>query len=301
MSQILNANAVLHRLSRELPEACRQQVIIVGSLAAAAQLIEGDETELRTKDIDGMIAPSACVVATGASLATTLLERGWQAQVDTERFAHPADASTPDEKLPVVRLRPPGKDKEDWFLELLGAPPVLAADEKGQTRRSERVHTPSSDFEIPSFAYLGVTQFRPVLHESRLQLASIEMMALSNLLHHPRIGEQRMGEKIEGESIKRSNKDLGRVIALAALRDRQEEDSVLRWPAAWRQSMHELGAPAQTLALLTTINAGIQELLDSPDDRAEALHALNNGLLSSQPWTREQLEIAIKRYLQWTK
>ena len=44
--------------------------------------------------------------------------------------------------------------------------------------------------------------------------------------------------------------------------------------------MHELVAPAQTLALLTTINAGIHELLDSPDDRAEALHALNNGLLS---------------------
>jgi hypothetical protein len=44
--------------------------------------------------------------------------------------------------------------------------------------------------------------------------------------------------------------------------------------------MHELCTPAQTLALLTTINVGIQELLDSPDDRAEALHALNNGLLS---------------------
>lgn len=168
MSQLLNAHAVLHRLSRELPEACRKQVIIVGSLAAAAQLIDEKETELRTKDIDGMIAPSACVVATGASLATNLLERGWKAQVDTERFTHPADASTPDDKLPVVRLRPPGKEKEDWFLELLGAPPVLAADENGQTRRSERVRTPSSDFEIPSFAYLGVTQFRPVMHESQL-------------------------------------------------------------------------------------------------------------------------------------
>jgi hypothetical protein len=301
MSQLLNANAVLHRLSRELPEACRKQVIIVGSLAAAAQLIDGDETELRTKDIDGMIAPSACVVATGASLATNLLDRGWQAEVDKDRFAHPADASTPDDKLPVVRLRPPGKNKEGWFLELLGAPPVLAADENGQTRRSERVHTPSSDFEIPSFAYLGVTQFRPVLHESQLQLASVEMMALSNLLHHPRIEAQRMKQKIEGLEIKRSNKDLGRVIALAALRDQQEEDAVERWPAAWRQAMQELDAPEQTLALLENVNAGVEQLRDSQVDRDEALHALNNGLLSSRPWTREQMEIAIKRYLQWTR
>ena len=301
MSQLLNANAVLHRLSRELPEVCREQLIIVGSLAAAAQLIDGDETELRTKDIDGMIAPSACVVATGASLATTLLDRGWQAEVDKDRFVHPADATTPDEKLPVVRLRPPGQDKEDWFLELLGAPPVLAADANGSTRRSERVHTPTSDFEIPSFAYLGVTQFRPVLHESQLQLASIEMMALSNLLHHPRIGGQRMKEKIEGVSIKRSNKDLGRVIALAALRDLQDEDAAERWPTAWRQAMQDLDAPAQTLTLLENVKVGIKELLASPVDRVEALHALNNGLLSSRPWTREQLEIAIKRYLQWTQ
>jgi hypothetical protein len=301
MTQNLNANAVLHRLSLELPEACRKQVIIVGSLAAAAQLIDTDDTELRTKDIDGMIAPSACVVATGASLATTLLDRGWQAEVDKDRFVHPADASTPDDKLPVVRLRPPGPDKEDWFLELLGAPPVLAADENGKTRRSERVHTPTSDFEIPSFAYLGLTQFRPVLHQSQLQLANIEMMALSNLLHHPNIGEQRMKEKIHGTSIKRSNKDLGRVIALAALRDQQEEDAVERWPAVWCQAMQELNAPAHTLALLDHVNTGVEQLRDSPADRDEALHALNNGLLSSRPWTREQLEIAIKRYLLWTR
>ncbi|MDT8992697.1 hypothetical protein RQP54_17630 [Curvibacter sp. APW13] len=301
MTQILNANAVLHRLSRELPAACRDQVIIVGSLAAAAQLIAGDETELRTKDIDGMIAPSACVVATGSSLATTLLERGWQAQVDTDRFAHPADAMTPDDKLPVVRLRPPGKDKDEWFLELLGAPPVLAADAQGRTRRSERVQTPSSDFEIPSFAYLGVTQFRPVRHESQLLLARVEMMALSNLLHHPSITDGRMHEPMDGLRIKRANKDLGRVIALAVLSDLQVEDVVRGWPALWRQAMQELDAPAQTVEMLRSVNAGVHQLLQSPDDRMEALHALNNGLLSSRPWTDQQLEIAIRRYLLWVE
>lgn len=301
MAQSLNANAVLHRLSQELPKACSEQVIIVGSLAAAAQLITGEAIELRTKDIDGMIAPSACVVATGATLAATLLERGWKAHVDTERYVHPADATTPNEKLPVVRLQPPGEDKEDWFLELLGAPPVLAADATGRSRRSERVHTPTSDFEIPSFAYLGVTQFRPQRHESGLKLASVEMMALSNLLHHPRIGEERMSQVIEGYQIKRSNKDLGRVIALASLRDEQIEDSVRNWPGQWRLALQELKAPTQTLEMLQTVNTGIQDMLESPSDCQEALHSLNNGLLSSRPWSPEQLVVAIRRYLQWTR
>lgn len=55
------------------------------------------------------------------------------------------------------------------------------------SRYSERVVTPHSHFEIPSFAYLGVTQFKPVIHASGLQLASVATMALSNLLHHPQI------------------------------------------------------------------------------------------------------------------
>lgn len=192
MSDSLNAHVVLHKLAKALPEKHHQSIIIVGSLSAAAQLIKDADSELRTKDIDGMLTPNATAVIAAREIATALIGEGWEPRANTEKFMLPADGSTPQEKLPVVRLKPPGEEKNEWFLELLGAPPTLAPDSEGRTRYSERVETSTSHFEIPSFAYLGVTQYQPVLHESGLQLASVATMALSNLLHHPQIEDKKM-------------------------------------------------------------------------------------------------------------
>jgi len=293
----LNANEVLATLRVVLPDAVVHDLIIVGSLAAAAQLLDEQDVELRTKDIDGMLAPNARVIAAGQELATSLLKQGWVPNVDQKKYAHPANANTPNDKLPVVRLMPPGINKEKWFLELLGAPPSLAPNHKGEVRYSDRVVTPESHFEIPSFAYLGVAQHLPVLHATGLWLARVEMMALSNLLHHPVIGPQRMGEPIAGQLIKRSNKDLGRVVAMAYLRAQQDDEAVATWPDAWRAALQELAAPEETIDKLQDINSGIYQMRDSELDTDEALHAINHGLLSSRPLTRRQLQIAIDRYL----
>jgi hypothetical protein len=59
------------------------------------------------------------------------------------------------------------------------------------------------------------------------------MMALANLLHHPSIGSETMNGLIGGREIKRSNKDLGRVLALAQLSEARQEDSLLDWPKLW--------------------------------------------------------------------
>lgn len=301
MSASLNAHVVLHKLAKALPAKHHKSIIIVGSLSAAAQLIKDADTELRTKDIDGMLAPNATAVNAAKEIATTLIEEGWEPRADTDKFILPADGTTPQDKLPVVRLKPPGEGKDEWFLELLGAPPTLAPDAEGKTRYSERVETSTSHFEIPSFAYLGVTQYQPVPHESGLQLASVATMALSNLLHHPKIEDNRMSAPMEGRLIKRANKDLGRVVAMAFISDQLDEDAVETWPEVWQRALQDLGAPEVTRSKLDGINSGMQALLASPEDQDEALHSINYGLLSSRPMDRRQFQIAIQRYLQRTR
>jgi hypothetical protein len=300
MSQSLNANVVLHKLALALPKKLHQNIIIVGSLSAAAQLIQDADTELRTKDIDGMLAPNATAVIAAKEIATTLISEGWEPRVSSDKYDLPANAETPQDKLPVVRLKPPGQGKDEWFLELLAAPPALAPDADGKTRFSERVETSTSHFEIPSFAYLGVTQSQPVPHASGLQLASVATMALSNLLHHPHIDEKMMSDSIEGRLIKRANKDLGRVVAMAHLNDQIDENAVEQWPNIWMKALQELNAPMGTRAKLEYINSGMQALRESHEDKDEALHSINNGLLSSRPMDMRQFNIAILRYLQLT-
>jgi hypothetical protein len=300
MTDALNANVVLNKLARALPKQLHEHLIVVGSLSAAAQLLKDTNAELRTKDIDGMLAPNATAVIAAQKIATELISAGWEPRHD-ERFTFPADASTPEDQLPVIRLRPPGTGRDEWFLELLGAPPAIAPDAQGRTRYSDRVQTATSHFEIPSFAYLGVTQYQTVQHESGLMMASVAMMALSNLLHHPQIGEATMKAPILGREIKRANKDLGRVIAMASIVDVMDENALEGWPEIWRQALSALGAPVSTVERLVSINSGVNALLVSHADQNEALHSVNNGLLSSRPMDLRQFKIAIERYLQRTK
>ena len=50
MSQSLNAHVVLHKLALALPKKYHSNIIIVGSLSAAAQLILDADAELHTND-----------------------------------------------------------------------------------------------------------------------------------------------------------------------------------------------------------------------------------------------------------
>ena len=109
-----------------------------------------------------------------------------------------------------------------------------------------------------------------------------------------------MHPPIEGRLIKRANKDLGRVVAMANLSDQIDESAVESWPDIWRQAMHELEAPEGTRAKLDSVNSGMQALLESREDQDEALHSVNFGLLSSRTMDMRQFNIAIRRYLQST-
>jgi hypothetical protein len=135
------------------------------------------------------------------------------------------------------------------------------------------------------------------MSEFGVRIALPEMMALANLLHHPTIEEAVMGQPFFGRKIKRSNKDLGRVVELAFLVDRQDENALETWRLRWQLALSEM-APDQVGQLLSRAPSGLRALLDSPSDIEQALHTVNNGLLSATPMSAEQFVIALRRLLQ---
>jgi hypothetical protein len=66
--------------------------------------------------------------------------------------------------------------------------------------------------------------------EAGIDYAAPEVMALANLLSHPRLGTERMSALIGGRKLLRSAKDLGRVLALAYLTPDEEMES---WADSW--------------------------------------------------------------------
>lgn len=294
MSDPITPRDVLQQVAEAIPEALRGDIIIVGSLAASYQLLRDAEQVVRTKDIDAMISPHTRAVVSATDVTDRLLGEGWEPQA-TPEYDLPGTADTQDERLAVVRLRPPGSTA--WVLELLGAPQTVIPQASGSGRSSARLQTTGGHFALPSFAYLGLAQFEPTLAEFGIHIALPEMMALANLLHHPSIGDAIMGQHFAGRQIKRSNKDLGRVVALALLANRLDEDALERWKSRWFDALSAM-APAHTAQLLSVAPNGLKALLASPRDMEQALHTVNNGLLSAAPITAEQFVIALRRLLQ---
>lgn len=293
MDEPITPRDVLEQVAQAIPEALRGDIIIVGSLATSYQMLRDRAQVIRTKDVDAMVAPYARATVSAAGVAERLQDAGWQPQA-MPGYDLPGTADTPDDRLAVVRLQLPGN--ATWFLELLGAPPTVAPAVNTSGKAMRRLQTQSGHFALPSFAYLGLTQFQPSRSEFGLLVALPEMMALANVLHHPVVGEAVMSQHFAGRSIKRANKDLGRVVAMAYLADLHHEDALDHWKPIWRQALNEW-ASADADRLLASAPDGLQALLTSPRDIEQALHTVNQGLLTATPLTPEQFVIALRRLL----
>lgn len=279
----LTPDAVMAQIAAALPADCRQDVIVIGSLAAGYHFFAGDgQRSIRTKDVDCMFSPHARAVAAAGEVTERLLAAAWQPRTEGE-WGKPGDSDTPDDRLPMIRLKPPGaKGGTTWFLELLGAPEHGS----GQPKAFHRVQTSIGHFAICSFNFLALAEWKPILIQHGLHIARPEMMALANLLHHPSIGP----ELIAGTTEKRSNKDLGRVLALAWLtaeRDRREgTDELDAWADRMAEALRDrLPDRARNLAL--GAGTGLRELMASDGDRDEALAICNRGLLASMEVGRD--------------
>jgi hypothetical protein len=279
---------VLQLVAAAVPPSVRGRIVVVGSLAAGYQLLgpEGTAT-VRTKDVDCALAPRVAAVAAGEAVAEELLARGWRPRPDPEH-GDAGTAATPTEALPVVRLHPPSS--VEWFLELLSVPG--SEDETG--RQWARLRLSRGHFGLPSFEFMSLAVYRPAPTEFGIPCARPEMMALALLLEHPAIGPEKMSGLIENRRVKRSNKDLGRVLAIARL---SSEAAVLSWPAAWEEGLKAC-FPTRWPSLARSAGSGLRLLLAGREDLEQAHHTCIYGLLASRPPTLEQLAIAGQRLLQ---
>jgi hypothetical protein len=276
----LTPGQVLAQVGNALPEELRSNVIIAGSLSAGWNFFGGDAyASMRTKDVDVLLSPHALAVNAASEVTERLLAASWTQREDA-KFGKAGKPEDPTEALPVVRLRPPVIDGEQahWFMELLSAPPAYEANSSG--KKHQRLHTSAGDFAIPSFDYLALAEWKPLPTKHGVLVARPEMMALANLLHHPTVGDA----LISGTDYKRSNKDLGRVLALAYLtlaRDRRDQtDELDQWAVRmWDALREKFGTHARELA--QRAGNGLIALLASPTDLNQALRIANLGLLAS--------------------
>jgi hypothetical protein len=265
-------------VANALPSDVRCHVIIIGSLAAGYHFFAGDGARaIRTKDVDCLFSPHSKAVAAATEVTDQLIKAAWTLREDLA-WGQPGHEMDPDDKLPMVRLRPPGETANQWFLELLSAPPHFEPGSPGKKLR--RVQTSIGHFAICSFDFLALAEWRPLETAHGARIARPEMMALANLLHHPEIADTR----IVGTDYKRSNKDLGRVLALAYLtvqRDRRDgTEEFDAWASRmWQALQEKFGNQAPRLA--ARAGAGLRALLAKPTDLDQALRIANLGLLAS--------------------
>jgi len=285
---------VLAQVSAALPEHCRKHIIVIGSLAAGYSFFAGDSTKaVRTKDVDCILEPFEAAVATGEAIARALIDAGWQRRLAGEHTV-PGTPATPDRDLPAVRLYPPSADMKSadaWFIELLTVPESEHQSERKWTRITLR----EGDFALPSLRYLSVVSYRALPVQSLgIRYARPELMALANLLEHPSIKLETIKSELPVDRrIKRSNKDLGRVLAIAVLAD---VDDFRPWIAHWLPALQHC-FPSQWTSIAAKLGDGLRELLRSEGDFDQAYDTCINGLLSSVSTTREQLRIAAQRLI----
>ncbi|MCE9581678.1 MAG: hypothetical protein K8T20_04085 [Planctomycetes bacterium] len=274
----LDPQALVPRIAAGIPSGLRKHAYLVGSLAAAWHYREQLRFRaIRTKDADVVIQPVGAAKEI-ARIAQSLRKKGWRWLNIDERG--PGTAATPEDELAAIRLTPPTGD-DDYFIEFLGLPEV----EQSASKRWVRVILKEGHFGVPCFRFMGVTARNLRLAVGGLKYADPAMMALSNLLSHPKIGNAEMSSPINGRKCLRSAKDLGRVLAFARLQSRAE---LSLWKDPWLEALRA-AFPKSWRKMGAGVGAGVRELLSHRRGLDDALWTAGHGLLVGMNVTAENL------------
>lgn len=280
---VLDPKRLFGRLAEDVPKPLHRHLFIVGSLAAAyhfrAQL---ERRAVNTKDADVVIHPAGDVRSSGA-LARELLEQGWRRTPQ----CFPSPRRNPAERLRAIRLYPPRS--RDYYIEFLGLPkrrlslplvwvPVRLAD---------------GWYGIGCHRFMALNAWKRLKSAEGLEYASPSMMALANLLSHPRVGEQRMSAPLGGRRILRAAKDLGRVLSLAWLAGREETE---RWREDWTGGLRGC-FPRAWRRLASAAGSGLEEILGDDGLLDEARVTAEVGLLNGRGVSSENLRAVGRRLL----
>ena len=121
MSTVLvSPKKVIGQVAQSIPQRCRGNIVIVGSLAVGYHLLPDDDRHpVRTKDIDCVLSPRIVAVSRSQEIVQELIDAGWTHRSEGE-FGNPGTTLTPTHLLPAIRLYPP--DPQGWWLEFLTEP-----------------------------------------------------------------------------------------------------------------------------------------------------------------------------------
>lgn len=176
--QILDATELLRRIAGRVPADLRENVVIIGSIAAAWSFRDiSGHTSVATKDIDLLLRPAVDAIATAETMAQELFNLDWQPVYPNNQ--KPGTEDTPDDQLPALRLSPP-EERDGWFVELLGEPQA----HQTERRTWRRFETVMGAFGLPCFRYMPVATYRAEPNEYGIRIARPAQMALAHLLEH---------------------------------------------------------------------------------------------------------------------
>jgi hypothetical protein len=278
----LNPELLFDMVANTVPKDLHPNILIVGSLAAAYHH-RNDLTAqvVATKDADVMVQPAGAV-SECAAIATRLLAAGWRR---TEQ-CYPRTDPKPVDDVRAIRLHP--REIDAFFIELLGLP------DPGQQPTRIWVPCKLDDgwYGIPCFKFMALLESDRRDTKFGIQHASPPLMALANLLSHPRLGDARMEGAIEGRRILRSAKDLGRALSLAWLEPRDLADWLPLWAAALRTHFR-----ADLRALAANAANGLRRLLDDAGALEQAHFTTSVGLLRGHAVSTDQLRITAERMM----